>query len=318
MSVHEPAHGETNPDPLCTPDPDTTEQFTLAAPEAGESQLPRRGTKVAIVTLAATALVAAGVLAAGLLWVPHQAALGAGRGNTAEPCAPPPAPPAELMQQADQRFAQQLAQALGKPEVEVEQALTRFQQSLPKPALPSGSLQTHVVAPDPTTLAPVAAKLGVTPQELAGAMAAAAPPLPECPTAGQPGPVTVKLDPTQLFAQIAQHLGHGITGEQVQAAFESARPRLATSFRMQSGAVTTGFGPGGNDDPLTTLATALDVTPEQLKTALQSIATSSGCQPPSSATGSAMPGTQNAGFAISAGEPNGLAICITSGPAEAG
>jgi hypothetical protein len=221
---------------------------------------------------------------------------------------------AEQLQQAQQRFAQQLAQALGKPESDVEQALAQFQQSLPKP--PAGApAQSVRVGPDPTTLAAVAAQLGVTPQELADAMTAVGPPLPACPPSpGQGGAVTVKIDATQLFERIAQQLGHGLTGAQVQAAFERVKPTGAVAYHAQAGA-SVAFAPGGPDDPLATLATALGVTPDQLKAALQSIATSSGCPaPPPSGDGDGPAGAPGGGLTVSAGGAPGVMFCLNTKP----
>ncbi len=302
MSDQESIHGESNPspDPIPALEPLQPEEAPPVPPVERRAFGLRHGRGLAVAALTAAAVVTAGVFASGLAFGSHHVALGAGRTSATAPCPPPQAPSAEQLKQAQQQFAQQLAQALGKPEAEVEQALTAFQADLPKP-LPGGP-QAGVMGPDPATLAPIAAKLGVTAQALAAAMTAAAPQLPACPPAGVSGQVKVKVDAAQMFAQVAQQLGNGITGEQVQAAFQSSGPITVSASRTQSGAAV-GFAPGGLNDPLAKLAAALNVTPEQLKAALQTIAGSSGCPlPPAPAAGNGPAGSQpNNGFFVSSG-----------------
>jgi hypothetical protein len=189
-------------------------------------------------------------------------------------------------------FAAQLAKALGKTQAEVEQALAqvRAQFAVERENRPGGG-EMMIMLPDATALAPAAAQLGVTPEELAAAMRAAlpAPPpgapgfgiasasapapgtapanvtAPPCPPEpGQPGGGAVRVEPPKpeaLFQAIADHLGRGITAAQVRAALESLRPSGDT--------VTVRVLP--NDRFLEALAQALGVTVDQLKAALQSI-----------------------------------------------
>ena len=176
---------------------------------------------------------------------------------------------------------------------------------------------THVSGPDPDTLAAIAAKLGVSADDLADALEAAAPPPPPCPTAdaGRPAVSTITLDPSQFFAEIATRLGHGITAEQVQAAFESTPPKVDVGFQT-SGGPATGITPGGPDDPLVKLAAALDVTPEQLQAALQSIAKSLGCPtpPPPPSGGTSRAPRAGVSFAVASGGAPGLMICTSANP----
>src|SRR5207302_10584484 len=116
--------------------------------------------------LAVVAVAVAGALVAGLV-PPRFASATGGQTNGPAACKPPAPPSAERLQQAQHQFATQLAQALSKPEAQVEQALAGFQQSLPKPPVLAGQPVVKFAGPDPAALGPVAAKLGVTPQELA-------------------------------------------------------------------------------------------------------------------------------------------------------
>jgi hypothetical protein len=275
-----------------------------------------RRPRAAVLAVAAPAAVI-GLAIAGFATSPRHVALGAALTSDATPCPPLPAPSTQQIEEARQRFARQLATALGKPEQQVEQALATFEQSLPKPPAPDAPLVTHVSGPDPDTLAAIAAKLGVTSDDLADALEAAAPPPPPCPTAdaGRPAVSTITLDPSQFFDEIARHLGHGITAEQVQATFESTPPKVDVSFQT-SGGPATSMTPGGPDDPLVQLAAALGVTPEQLQVALRSIAESLGCPTPSPAASGRTPRAPRAGVAVavaSGGVP-GPMICMGANP----
>jgi hypothetical protein len=313
MPELEPVAGEPKPDPILGPDREPAADPQPVVAVERNPRRKRRRYRLGLAGLAAAAVVVGGLFASGLLAPPHHSALAAGRTSAATPCPPPPTISAEQLQQAQQRFAQQLAQALGKPESAVESALVQLQQRLPKP--PAGAqAQTVRVGPDPAVLAAVATQLGVTLQELADAMTAAGPPLPGCPSSpGQGGAVAVKVDATQLFDRIAQQLGHGLTGTQVQAAFERVKSTGAVTFHAQAGA-SVSFAPSGPDDPLATLATALEVTTDQLKAALQAIATSSGCPAPPPGDGTGTAGAQGGGLTVSAGGSPDVMFCLSTKP----
>ena len=160
-------------------------------------------------------------------------------------------------------FAAQLAKALGKTQAEVERALDQVEGELPAPEV-IGTVGVVMPVADDGVLSAVAARLGVTSQELMEAMRAAAPPCP----AGQPqagAPVEVLVTPAALFESIAQKLGRGFTAAQVQAAFEASRPSggpasVQIAFRANP------------EQHLEALARALGVTVEQLRAALGTIA----------------------------------------------
>lgn len=159
-------------------------------------------------------------------------------------------------------FAADLARALGKTQEEVERALERVEQEMP----PEDQVVVVgvIVSPDaPTTLQPVAQRLGVSVDELTAAMKSAGPP---CPTDGPSGAPTMatRFEPEKLFDAIAAELGRGITGDQVRAAFDALQP--------PAGSVQTiAFNPAAVIN-LEALAEALGVTLDELRAALESIA----------------------------------------------
>ncbi len=174
-------------------------------------------------------------------------------------------------------FVNRLAQALGKTPDEVTRALQQVHDAHKGQRSQSG--QRPQGGPDLTQLAPAAQQLGVTPQQLADAMRAVfqaragnrGPGGPGQP--GQGGPrMGQRPDMSALFNAIAQQLGGGITGQQVQDALRSLRP-------------VGGQRPGREqiqqrmDEHLRELAAALGVTVDQLRTALQSIAPQGGRGP---------------------------------------
>ncbi|MGE0540658.1 MAG: Clp protease N-terminal domain-containing protein [Dehalococcoidia bacterium] len=140
-------------------------------------------------------------------------------------------------------FAARLAQALGIPQEQVEQA---FQQ-----------LRDQVKANVLQRLEPAATQLGVTPQQLADAMEAAGRSLFQNHTRGQ------RPDRSAFADAVAQHLGGNVTGDQVEAALSDLRDtarqnrpdRQQVEQRMQ--------------DRLEALAAALGVTPDQLRAAFE-------------------------------------------------
>jgi hypothetical protein len=261
----------------------------------------RRFRGVYIAGLGTAALVAVSVLIASFAPAPFASAAGGARTAAATPCPPPPPPSAAEIEQAHKKFAQQLAQALGKPEAQVAQAMADFEKSLPKPPAGIAKPVVKVSGPDPAMLAPIAAQLGVTPQQLADAMQASEPQLPCPPANAQQGPVAFKLDATQLFEQVAQHLGNGITAVQVKAAFESAGPKVEGVPPPGGFAVSTEPKMAGM--PLASLAGALGVTVDQLKAAFDSIAQSSGCPLPPPPSGG-----------NTAGMAGGVVFCMHVGP----
>jgi hypothetical protein len=168
-------------------------------------------------------------------------------------------------------FINRLAQALGKTPDEVTQALQQVHEAH-RGQRPSGGLAAAV-------LAPAAQQLGVTPQELADAMRAAfqARAGNRGPggsgQSGQGGPrMGQRPDLSAMFDDIAQQLGGGITGQQVQDALRSLRPmggqrptREQIEQRME--------------EHLRELAAALNVSVDELRTALQSIVPQGGRGP---------------------------------------
>ena len=162
-------------------------------------------------------------------------------------------------------LAAQLAKALGKPQAEVERALRQAESQLPPPQPLGSEIAVHIAGE--SDLAAIAARLGVTAAELSGAMRAVEPPCPPVAPAGQPGGTfDVLVEPDGLFVAVAQKLGRGIAAAQVKAAFDAERGQAAG---LPDQIVVRGVS---MDEHLATLAAALDVTQEQLKAALQSIA----------------------------------------------
>jgi hypothetical protein len=142
-------------------------------------------------------------------------------------------------------FAARLAQALGIPQEQVEQA---FQQL-------RGEARANAVQ----RLQPAATQLGVTAQQLADAMEAARRSLFESRTPGQ------RHDRSAFAAAVAQQLGGTITAEQVESALSTLRDtarqnrpdRQQVQQRMQ--------------EHLNELAGLLGVTPDQLRAALEQL-----------------------------------------------
>jgi len=212
------------------------------------------------VLAAAGATVAGGVLIGSLL---------AGGGASAQSPSPSPRPATGQQAGTPQagvhnrgEFAQRLAQALGKTPEQVQAVLEQ--------AGGPGGRNGGMTRPGGDSIFSGAAQqLGVTPEQLREAMRAAGQAL--MPQGGQGqsgpgqrGPGMGRLDSDAFLNAIAQQLGRNITGAQVRAALEANRPvRPLMPGREQIQQQM--------DAHLQQLATALGVTADQLKAALQSI-----------------------------------------------
>ena len=180
---------------------------------------------------------------------------------------PPPPTPAQIAEM-QQRFATNLANALGKSPAAVQRALQEAERQVPAPLAGVGEpAQVVAIYDDLAALAPAATQLGVPVQVLAEALKAAMPAsvCVQIAVAG-PGAVTdieksaVEVDMSPVFAAVAQRLGRGITTAQVEAAMKLARP--APEHHPVPAPVSI-------EEHLQALAKALDVSVEQLKAALQ-------------------------------------------------
>lgn len=229
-----------------------------------------RWTRARVAGAAGGALLAGGVLLAG------GAALGSGSVASAQSPSPSPSPSARpgMPRTGGSDFAQRLAQALGIPQARVEDAL-RQQRDQHRAEAEARRTQHHAQA---------ASTLGVTPQQLTDAITAARqsvfgstqpggrsgqgqgqsgqsgqgqPP----PRMGGPGMGRPNSD--AFHQAVAQNLGRGITAEQVRDALRHDRTGVARPDRTQI--------EQRMNERLQQLAALLGVTPEQLRTALQSI-----------------------------------------------
>lgn len=176
---------------------------------------------------------------------------------------PPVAPPDPM------QLAQQLATALNLPLSTVQQALAAQSSQQPFNLLPPPT--------DPISAAATA--LGVTRQQLMSAVQAADQAI------GVPTPTTGgttvgiiacagpngsgRPDPTAFFADVAQQLGQGFTGQQVESAFVSTAPQPPDPSQVQA----------FQQQRLSNLAAALGVSVPALTTALSSAGIPSGCLP---------------------------------------
>ena len=184
----------------------------------------------------------------------------------AQACRLDPMSSAEIARMRSE-FAAKLARALGMSATDVERALEQVEGQ--RPPLAADQVMTFEARPiDASHLAPAAARLGVTSEELANALHAAAPEAVECAVASAAGGAGIVLRaelPVEHFEAVARQLGRGITGAQVQEAMESLLP---------PGGVEPGTGvirlqP---DEHVQALARALGVSAERLIAALESIA----------------------------------------------
>lgn len=236
------------------------------------------------------------------------------RGAAAATAPACPTPSAALVQAAQQQYAQRLAQALGKSEQEVQQAL----QQVPPPRVDSKLAPAGVgvagasggftvgingtppaggpgegghivtIAGDPQLLAPAAARLGVTPQQLADAFKAAGEQMkPAHAVSCGPGSADAIFvlwgNDDALFAAVAQQLGNGISAAQVREAMQLVQPPAPPP--APDGALKATL-----DQYVQALAAALHVSGEQLEAAMQQ---ASDCGAPP-----ATPATPAAGLAI--------------------
>src|SRR5581483_4675109 len=151
------------------------------------------------------------------------------------------------MQQDQTSFIQELAQALNLSPATVQQAIsaqTAAPQTEPAPSTPP---------PDP--IAAAAQQLGVTADQLAGAVRAADATLPcsfpTLPSGGGNGPVIAffqirngaqgaastggpMIDTSVFFATVAQNLGSSFTGQQVESAFAAGLPTPPDASQLQA------------------------------------------------------------------------------------
>ena len=184
----------------------------------------------------------------------------------------PPAPPSDTqLQQWQTQFAQGISQSLNVPLATVQQDLSGLASSV--------TAQQPVSVQDP--LATAASQLNVSLTTLLSAVQSAdqtllcAQGLPSSGsgnavffTAGGGGPQLV--DPGTFYTAVAQNLGQGLTGQQVQAAFAASAPSLPDPSKLITDL----------QNQFNQFATSLGVSTDALKTALQSIGASGGCLPP--------------------------------------
>ena len=182
----------------------------------------------------------------------------------------PPPPTTAQIAEIQARFTADLATALGKAPADVQRALQEVERQFPAPSVPAVEPgQFLAIYDDVAALAPVAAQLGVTAQELAGALKAAMP-AQVCVQFAVAGPgattaiqhTSVEIDMAPLFANVAQQLGRGITATQVEAALKLVHP-IAEHPPVQA--------PASIDEHVQALARALGVSVDELKAALQSL-----------------------------------------------
>ncbi len=239
--------------------------------------------------------------------------LGTGAPARGAAAATPPAcptPSTAQVQAAQQQYAQRLAQALGKSEQEVQQALHQVPPPQINPKLApagvavAGGGSTVVrsgtppaggpgegglivsIAGDPQLLAPAAARLGVTPQQLADAFKAAGEQVkPAHAVACGPGSadaiVVLWGNDDALFAAVAPQLGNGVSAAQVREAMQLVQ-------RPAAPPAPDGELKATLDQYLQALAAVLHVSAEQLQAAMQQ-ASDCGAPPAAPATPAAGP-----------------------------
>jgi hypothetical protein len=220
--------------------------------------------KAAVAAAAGALVLTGGVLVSGVVPGIVSAQTPAPTSPTEQEQAPP-----GMRRHDHAEFVNRLAQALGKTPDEVTRALQQVHDAH-HGQRPQGG-------PSAALLAPAAQQLGVTPQQLSDAIrtvfqARAGARGPGQPGPGQGGRMGQRPDMSAFFNAIAQQLGGGITGQQVQDAMRSLRPmggQRPTREQIQQ----------RMDQHLSELATALNVTVDQLRAALQSIAPQGGRGP---------------------------------------
>jgi hypothetical protein len=183
----------------------------------------------------------------------------------------PPPPSAAQIADMQERFAADLAAALGQSPADVQRALEATAPQRPPPGLGEPG-QVVTLHEDLAALVPAAAQLGVTAQALADALQAAMPAqvclqiaVAGADAATEVEDTTVAVDMAPLFATVAERLGGGITAAQVEAALRLVRPA------PEHHAVAVSVSPALVEEHLGALARALAVSVEELTAALQSI-----------------------------------------------
>jgi hypothetical protein len=192
------------------------------------------------------------------------------------PASAPPAPtmPSDAqIQQLQAQFAQGLAQSLSVSPSAVQQALS---------GLNTQATQPPVQFTDP--LQGAASQLNVSFDSLRTAVQSADQSMlcAQTPSTGGNafflGSVAggrIPVDPAAFFAAVAQNLGGGLSGPQVQSAFASTSPALPDAGQMTAQL----------QSQLDTLASALGVSIDSLKSALKSLGSSGSCLPPNTLGG---------------------------------
>jgi hypothetical protein len=161
-------------------------------------------------------------------------------------------------------FAAELARALGMSAAQVERAIAASQPDVPTGGGVATTVTVAAVTTDPDVLEVVAKDLGVTVDELEAAVEAAMPDVPECDSGSARGerPLVLISGNAGTFDAIAEELGNGITGEEVESAFEAAGPTIPRDAVAARPAVMF---------DVEALAEALGITVEELEEAMQSI-----------------------------------------------
>jgi hypothetical protein len=180
---------------------------------------------------------------------------------------PPQIPSDAEIQQWQTQFVQGLAQALNIPSSTVQQAFTGMSRAAPLPPvqfqdpLETAASQLHVSLDSLRSAVQSADQTVLCAQAPGGGGNAFF-----IGYAGGPSPV----NPSAFFAAVAQNLGGGLTGPQVQAAFATSAPSLPdpSQFTAQMQSQLDAFG------------AALGVSTDALRSALKSLASSGGCLPP--------------------------------------
>ena len=123
---------------------------------------------------------------------------------------------------------------------------------------------------EPAMLVPAAARLGVTPDELAAALEAAGPHLCAAVPAPAGAGIAVPAPPAALFEAVDRQLGRGITAAQVQAAMAALYPADGGTGPAR---VIMRASPAAeeHEEHLRVLAEALGVTVDELEAALRSV-----------------------------------------------
>jgi hypothetical protein len=162
-------------------------------------------------------------------------------------------------------------------------------ESTPPAGEPGKGGTVVAIGGDPAILAPAAARLGVTPQQLADAFKAAGEQLMPaqavpCGAGSADAIVVLQGNDDALFAAVAQQLGRGISAAQVREAMQLVQPPASPPAPAPDGEKAQ------FDQYLQALAAALHVSVDQLQAAMQQ---ASDCGSPAT-----RPATPAAGLAI--------------------